>query len=46
VPFVILWALCVSHVFSVVSTGASFGGADTVALIMLVLLPWLLFRAR
>jgi len=46
VPFGILWALCVAHVFSVASTGASFGGADTVALVMLVLLPWLLFRPR
>ena len=46
VPFGILWALCVAQVCSVVSGGASFSGGDTVALLMLVLLPWLLFRAR
>jgi hypothetical protein len=45
IPFALLWAVCVLHVGSVVWRGAAFSAGDTLALALVVLLPWVL-RAR
>jgi hypothetical protein len=45
VPFALVWAICIWHVASIIVRGAAFDAGDTLALGLVVILPWLLFRA-
>ena len=46
VPFGVLWIISLWRVLSLVAAGATFGVTDTIALLFVIALPWLLFRAR
>jgi hypothetical protein len=45
IPFAIVWVACLADVVRVIARGTAFGSGATLTLALVVVLPWLLFRA-